>query len=108
MSDTNQEMAPAFDPKPVEAKWSAHWLENNLGAPRAPRDGERPFVITIPPPNVTGVLHLGHALQHSIHDCLIRYHRMKGEPTLCVPGTDHAGIATQIKVEAQLRENEGL
>ena len=104
-----QEMAPAFDPKPVEAKWGAFWLENQIGAPnRAPQEGETPFVITIPPPNVTGVLHLGHALQHSIHDCLLRYHRMKGDATLCVPGTDHAGIATQIKVEAKLREDENL
>jgi valyl-tRNA synthetase len=55
---------------------------------------------------VTGVLHLGHALQHTIHDCLLRYHRMKGETTLCVPGTDHASIATQIKVEQQLRQDE--
>jgi valyl-tRNA synthetase len=53
-------------------------------------------------------LHLGHALQHSIHDSLIRYHRMKGEPTLCVPGTDHAGIATQTKVRDKIREDEGL
>ncbi len=102
------EMAPQFDPAPVEAKWSRFWLEHDLGTPRELKDGEKPFVITIPPPNVTGVLHLGHALQHSIHDCLLRYHRMKGEATLCVPGTDHAGIATQIKVEAQLRENEGI
>jgi valyl-tRNA synthetase len=109
MSEINQEMAPAFDPKPVEATWGASWLENQIGKPnRAPREGETPFVITIPPPNVTGVLHLGHALQHSIHDCLLRYHRMKGDATLCVPGTDHAGIGTQIKVEAQLREEEGL
>ncbi len=112
MSDTNPEipteMAPQFDPQPVEQKWSAFWLEHHLGTPRPPKDGEKPFVITIPPPNVTGVLHLGHALQHSIHDCLIRYHRMKGEPTLCVPGTDHAGIGTQVKVEAQLHEEEGL
>ncbi|WP_157947762.1 valine--tRNA ligase [Abditibacterium utsteinense] len=102
------EMAPQFDPSPVEHKWSAFWLEHNLGTPRPPKDGEKPFVITIPPPNVTGVLHLGHALQHSIHDALLRFHRMKGEAVLCVPGTDHAGIATQIKVEAQLRELEGI
>ncbi len=108
MSETlSQEMAPAFDPKPVEAKWGQFWLENEIGKPRQPKDGEKPFVITIPPPNVTGVLHLGHALQHSIHDCLLRYHRMKGVPTLCVPGTDHAGIATQVKVEAKIREEEG-
>ena len=96
-------MAPAFDPRPVESKWSQIWLDQNLGVPRQPHPGERPFCITIPPPNVTGVLHLGHALQHAIHDCLLRYHRMKGEPSLVVPGTDHAGIATQIKVETLLR-----
>ena len=96
-------MAPAFDPRPVEHKWSQIWLDENLGQPAAPQDGARPFVVTIPPPNVTGVLHLGHALQHAIHDCLARFHRMKGEPTLVVPGTDHAGIATQVKVEDLLR-----
>ena len=96
-------MAPAFDPRPVEAKWSQVWLDENLGQPRQVQPGERPFCITIPPPNVTGVLHLGHALQHAIHDCLGRFHRMKGEATLIVPGTDHAGIATQIKVEDLLR-----
>ncbi len=101
------EMAPQFDPQPVEAKWSAFWLQHHLGAPRPAQNGQKPFVITIPPPNVTGVLHLGHALQHSIHDCLLRYHRMKGAPTLCIPGTDHAGIGTQVKVEAQLFEAEG-
>ena len=64
---------------------------------------KKPFVISIPPPNVTGVLHLGHAMFLSIEDLMIRYHRMKGEPTLWVPGTDHAGIATQLQVERQLR-----
>ena len=109
MSDiSTPPMAPQFDPKPVETKWSELWLQRKIGEPRPPQNGERPFVITIPPPNVTGVLHLGHALQHSIHDCLIRYHRMKGEPTLCVPGTDHAGIATQTKVRDKIREEEGL
>ena len=107
-------MASAFDPKPVETKWSQIWLDQNLGqsadldATRAnpAHANARPFVVTIPPPNVTGVLHLGHALQHAIHDCLARFHRMKGEPTLVVPGTDHAGIATQVKVETLLR-NQG-
>ncbi len=102
-------MAPQFDPHPVESKWSARWLELEIGKPNhAPDKNHKPFILTIPPPNVTGVLHLGHALQHSIHDCLLRYHRMKGDAALCVPGTDHAGIATQIKVEAQLRRDEGL
>ncbi len=100
-------MPTAFDPHPVEAKWYAIWQEAGYFQPRAPREGETPFVIAIPPPNVTGVLHLGHALQHSIHDCLLRYHRMKGEPTLCVPGTDHASIGTQVKVEQHLFATEG-
>ncbi len=97
-------MATAFDPRPVETKWSQIWLDEKLGQPAdAATSGQRPFVVTIPPPNVTGVLHLGHALQHAIHDGLARFHRMKGEPTLVVPGTDHAGIATQVKVETLLR-----
>jgi len=100
-------MAPQFDPHPVESKWSAIWNELEIGQPnRLPDANHKAFVLTIPPPNVTGVLHLGHALQHSIHDCLLRYHRMKGDATLCIPGTDHAGIATQIKVE-QLLRSEG-
>src|SRR5258707_12098239 len=60
---------------------------------------KKPFVITIPPPNVTGELHLGHAMFVALEDLMIRYHRMKGEPTLWVPGSDHAGIATQLQVE---------
>ncbi len=110
MSEAQQpfsEMATAFDPRPVEVSWTQNWLDQELGAPRQPMAGERTYCITIPPPNITGVLHLGHALQHSIHDCLIRYHRMQGLPTLCVPGTDHAGIGTQIKVEQSLAE-QGL
>ena len=106
-AENSNQMATAFDPQPVETKWSQIWLDENLGAPQAATSPARPFVVTIPPPNVTGVLHLGHALQHAIHDCLARYHRMKGEPTLIVPGTDHAGIATQVKVETLLR-NQGI
>jgi valyl-tRNA synthetase len=99
-------MATAFDPHPVEEKWSNFWREENLFAPRESKTGDR-FCITIPPPNITGSLHLGHALQHSIHDCLLRYHRMKGDATLCVPGTDHASIATEVKVLELIRETEG-
>ncbi len=106
MSSTPTEMAPQFDPHPVEARWGAFWIENGVGRASGDPAQAKPFVLTIPPPNVTGVLHLGHALQHSIHDCLLRYHRMKGDAALCVPGTDHAGIATQIKVE-QLLRSEG-
>ncbi len=100
-------MPTSFDPHPVEAKWYAFWQEHNYFAPDQNNAANGRYCITIPPPNVTGVLHLGHALQHSIHDCLIRYHRMKGEATLCVPGTDHASIGTQVKVEQFLRETEG-
>ncbi len=100
-------MPTAFDPHPVEARWYAFWQEHNYFAPDESNAANGRYCITIPPPNVTGVLHLGHALQHSIHDCLIRYHRMKGEATLCVPGTDHASIGTQVKVEQFLRETEG-
>ncbi len=106
-AENTSAMATAFDPQPVETKWSQIWLEEKIGQPAdAATTNQPPFVVTIPPPNVTGVLHLGHALQHAIHDCLARYHRMKGEPTLVVPGTDHAGIATQVKVETLLR-NQG-
>lgn len=102
-------LATAFDPHPVEARWSQIWREHNWFHPTTPpENGEvPPFCITIPPPNVTGVLHLGHALQHSIHDCLLRFYRMNKRPTLCVPGTDHASIATEVKVDALIRESEG-
>ncbi|MBV9866942.1 MAG: valine--tRNA ligase [Abitibacteriaceae bacterium] len=100
-------MPTAFDPHPVEAHWYPLWQQAGYFQPRQPAAGEKPFVITIPPPNVTGVLHLGHAMQHTIHDCLLRYHRMQGQPTLCVPGTDHASISTQIKVQQQLHQEEG-
>ena len=69
---------------------------------------KKPFTIVIPPPNVTGQLHMGHALDETLQDILIRYKRMQGYSALWIPGTDHAGIATQIKVEENLRVNEGL
>ena len=107
-NDNDNQMATAFDPHPVEAHWSQIWRDNHWFHPATPADDsdKSPFCITIPPPNVTGVLHLGHALQHSIHDCLLRFHRMNGRPTLCVPGTDHASIATEVKVDALIRETE--
>lgn len=111
-NDNPFSMPTSFDPHPVEAKWYAAWQQAEYFKPRLASEGQavegaKPFVITIPPPNVTGVLHLGHALQHTIHDCLLRYHRMKGNPTLCVPGTDHASIGTQVKVEQFLIASEG-
>jgi valyl-tRNA synthetase len=102
-------MPPAFEPHAIEKHWYSTWESAGYFQPSSHGNSAngKPFVITIPPPNVTGVLHLGHALQHSIHDCLLRYHRMKGDPTLCVPGTDHASIATEVKVLDLLQETQG-
>src|SRR5665647_1639603 len=85
----------------VEQRWYTHWLEQKTFA-AGMEEGKPSFSIVIPPPNVTGVLHIGHALNNTLQDLLIRYHRMKGDNTLWVPGTDHAGIATQNVVERQL------
>ncbi len=101
-----RELPKTYDPKSVEKKIYQMWLDG--GWFKAERDPEKtPFTIVIPPPNVTGQLHLGHAFDDTIQDALIRYKRMKGFAALWLPGTDHAGIATQIKVEEKLRE-EGL
>jgi valyl-tRNA synthetase len=101
-----RELPKTYDPKSVEKKIYQMWLDG--GWFKAERDPEKtPFTIVIPPPNVTGQLHLGHAFDDTIQDALIRYKRMKGFSALWLPGTDHAGIATQIKVEEKLRE-EGL
>lgn len=95
------ELAKAYNPKDFEDRIYRHWKEHGAFVPV---DGEgNPFVIVIPPPNVTGVLHMGHGLNNSLQDILIRYHRMTGVPTLWLPGTDHAGIATQNVVERKLR-----
>jgi len=91
----------AYDPAPVEAKWYRRWEEAGLFHAR-PDPSRPPFCITIPPPNVNGELHMGHALQHCIHDLLARWHRMQGEAVLIVPGTDHASIATNRAVEKKL------
>jgi valyl-tRNA synthetase len=96
------ELAKAYDPKSFEDRIYEEWLSRGLFKP-AGEAGRKPFVIVIPPPNVTGVLHMGHGLNNSLQDILIRYHRMLGDPTLWVPGTDHAGIATQHVVEKKLR-----
>ncbi|HWY25359.1 MAG TPA: class I tRNA ligase family protein, partial [Nevskia sp.] len=94
-------MEKTFDPRAVEARWRDTWENNGWFAPR----GEGvPYSIMIPPPNVTGTLHMGHAFQHTIMDALTRYHRMRGERTLWQPGTDHAGIATQMVVERNLKQ----
>ena len=92
-----------FDPAEIEARLYAHWEAS--GAFRPARPDATPFTIVIPPPNVTGSLHLGHALDNTLQDVLIRYHRLKGDDALWVVGTDHAGIATQMVVERQLAES---
>src|SRR5947207_12505239 len=90
-----------YEPQAVEGKWYRFWEQGGYFKPRPSRTGKT-FVISMPPPNVTGALHLGHAITATIEDILIRYHRMRGDETLWVPGEDHAGIATQTVVERQL------
>jgi valyl-tRNA synthetase len=99
-------MNQTYQPDEVEARWYAVWEEAGAFRPEVNPDGE-PFSIVIPPPNVTGVLHMGHALDHAIQDVIIRRKRMQGYAALWLPGTDHAGIATQNVVERELRK-EGM
>jgi len=96
------ELAKSFDPHSIEQKWYPQWESRGAFKPSW-RPGSRPFCIQLPPPNVTGTLHMGHAFQHTLMDVLIRWHRMRGDNTLWQLGTDHAGIATQIVVENQLK-----
>ena len=104
------ELAKAYDPKTFEDRIYARWKAQGAFQPESAAGGETdrsappPFVIVIPPPNVTGVLHLGHGLNNSLQDIIVRFHRMRGGPVLWVPGTDHAGIATQNVVERRLKE----
>lgn len=96
-----------YAPREFEDRIYQNWCDKGYFTPE--RDPEKkPFTIVIPPPNVTGQLHMGHALDETLQDILIRYKRMQGFAALWVPGTDHAGIATQIKVEEKLRVDEGL
>jgi valyl-tRNA synthetase len=100
------ELAKSFEPAAIEARWAARWDADGVGKPTL--DPSRPsFSIQLPPPNVTGTLHMGHGFNHTIMDALTRMHRMRGFNTLWLPGTDHAGIATQIVVERQLQD-QGL
>ncbi len=92
-------MEKTYNPQAIEETWYQHWEDKGYFKPQG---GDNPYCIVIPPPNVTGSLHMGHAFQDTIMDTLIRYHRMKGDNTLWQPGTDHAGIATQMVVERQL------
>jgi valyl-tRNA synthetase len=101
-----QEMAKTYDAAAIEQPLYRWWMERGYFKPRVD-PALKPFVISMPPPNVTGVLHLGHAITAAVEDALIRYHRLHGRPTLWVPGSDHAGIATQNVVERELAQ-EGL
>lgn len=102
----SQEIAKIYDPKSVENKWYDSWLKNKFFAADV-KSAKPPYTIVIPPPNVTAKLHMGHAFNNTIQDILIRYKRKTGFETLWVPGTDHAGIATQTVVERDLLETEG-
>ena len=102
-----KELEKTYSPSSFEDKWYAFWEEHGYFKPSEDRSAE-PFNIVIPPPNVTGQLHMGHALNNTLQDILIRTKRMQGYNTMWIPGTDHAGIATQIKVEQMLREEKGL
>ncbi|MCX6023015.1 MAG: class I tRNA ligase family protein, partial [Chloroflexi bacterium] len=93
----------AYDPRQAESRWYQFWEDGGYFQPKIDPD-KTPFTIIMPPPNVTGNLHLGHALTATLEDTMIRWHRMLGDPTLWLPGRDHAGIATQVMVERQLAE----
>jgi valyl-tRNA synthetase len=97
-------MNKTFDPHAIEQHWYQTWEDNHYFAPSEDTEGKNPYCIMIPPPNVTGSLHMGHAFQDTIMDGLIRYHRMKGDPTLWQAGSDHAGIATQMVVERLINQ----
>ena len=102
-----KELPKVYEPQEVESRVYEMWEKN--GCFKGHRDPDKkPFTIVMPPPNVTGQLHMGHAMDSTLQDILIRFKRMQGYAALWVPGTDHAGIATQIKVEEELRKNEGL
>ena len=104
MSDA-PDMIKAYEPAEVEAKWYPIW-ENSNYFHSDPNSGKKPYSIVIPPPNVTGILTLGHVLNNTLQDILIRYHRMLGEEVCWFPGTDHAGIATESRVDKFLRQEE--
>ncbi len=101
-STPTQELAKSFDPKTIESKWYEFWEGKGYYAAGFDQSKQDHFCILLPPPNVTGTLHMGHGFNQTLMDALTRYHRMRGDNTLWQPGTDHAGIATQIVVERQL------
>ncbi|MBV8049853.1 MAG: class I tRNA ligase family protein, partial [Acidobacteriaceae bacterium] len=98
------DLSKAYEPGAIEARWAEYWVKEKLFSVPTPPPGEtRPvFTLLLPPPNVTGRLHMGHMLNQTQMDIIVRWHRMRGFLTLWLPGTDHAGIATQMMVERQL------
>jgi valyl-tRNA synthetase len=105
-SQTGNEMPRAYEPGKIEDKWYEFWVKGGYFTPRID-PARKPFVVIMPPTNITGELHLGHALTATLEDIMVRWHRMKGDPTLWLPGADHAGIATQVVVERSLAK-EGI
>jgi valyl-tRNA synthetase len=105
-SQTGYEMPKAYEPGKIESKWYEFWVKGGYFTPRID-PARKPFVVIMPPTNITGELHLGHALTATLEDIMVRWHRMKGDPTLWLPGADHAGIATQVVVERALAK-EGV
>ncbi|HKS71744.1 MAG TPA: class I tRNA ligase family protein, partial [Terriglobales bacterium] len=100
----SHELPKSYEPGAIEARWAEFWTREKLfDVPTPAEDDPRPrFSLLLPPPNVTGRLHMGHMLNQTQMDIIIRWHRMRGDVTLWLPGTDHAGIATQMMVERQL------
>ena len=109
----SKELAKTYDPKQIEEKMYEKWCENKYFHAEVDRS-KKPFTTVMPPPNITGKLHMGHALDNTLQDILIRYKRMEGYNALWIPGTDHAAISTEVKVTNQLkvhlsdRNNPGL
>ena len=102
-AQVQDDMPKAYEPGKVEQKWYRFWLKKGYFTSKIDHEKE-PFVIVMPPPNITGELHIGHALTATLEDIMIRWHRMRGDPTLWLPGIDHAGIAAQVVVEQQMAE----
>ena len=104
------ELPKSYEPGTIETHWAEYWVQEKLfhvEAPKSAEEARKTFTILLPPPNVTGALHMGHMLEHTLIDVIVRWRRMKGQPTLWIPGTDHAGIATQMLVERALA-SEGI
>jgi len=105
MKKIDTEIPSVYDPKKVEEKWYKFWLEKDYFKAEDNHNKKNNFSIVIPPPNVTGSLHIGHALNNTLQDILIRWKKMEGYNTLWLPGTDHAGIATQNVVEREISKD---